>query len=43
MNCQFLPSGAGIVPSYALQLLFGKNHKIAKTSTPTKTREKNKH
>jgi hypothetical protein len=39
MNCQFLPSGASIVPSCALQLLFGKNHNIAKNSTTTKARE----
>jgi len=28
---------------YVLQLLFGKNHKIANNSTTNKAREKNKH
>jgi hypothetical protein len=39
---QFLLRGGSMVPRYVLQLLF-KNHKIAKNTTTTKAREKNKH
>ncbi len=42
-SCQFLLTGGSMVTQCVLLLLLSKNHKIAKNSTTTKAREKNKH
>jgi hypothetical protein len=37
------PGGSSMGPRYVFQLLFSENNKIAKNSTTTQTREKNRH